>query len=394
MSWSRRAQIGLMASLLLIGTLVGSSIAQSRDPRLADFTMPGSVIIFPKFITGSFTVDGVPNQPRTEISIGAVCPPFQSCGQHDKVKIKLHWVCGTDENPLSSFICRETDFEAEFTLGGKIIFNTEGTTAPGNFIANGPLCPRGYLIAWVVNSTGAPEDQPIKYDALTGTAVLRETPTSVMAYKGVTIQAHPAWPHNTPLLRGGTAGDPALVFDGGIGHYQAITGVLIADIEFDKTTAPSHSTFLTLMTLDTRSNRPNHPTFVDFDVWNSAEVPFSHSTDFVCWQEIELMGISPFLTSGNIGSRKGVFRSKAAQKVAITNANDTPGPVTLIGLLEVQEGVGPASAPCLAGTGPFTGLPCIPIPSTSGNDRTFMYEMYNDGFVVPTSFYSTDMPNP
>jgi hypothetical protein len=139
MSWTRRAQIGLMASLLLIGTLVGSSIAQTRSSLLADPTEPGSVIVFPKFIRGSVTVDGVPAQPRTEFSVGVVCPPGTGlCAEKVTFKIKFHWVCGTDENPLSSFVCKEKNFEGFVTMNGKIIFNTEGITAPGNFIASTP----------------------------------------------------------------------------------------------------------------------------------------------------------------------------------------------------------------------------------------------------------------
>jgi hypothetical protein len=383
-----------MASLLLIGTLVGSSIAQTRDPRLADLTEPGSVIIFPKFIRGALTVDGVPAQPRTEISIGVVCPPGFFCAEGTKVKIKFHWVCGTDENPLNSFVCNENDFEAIFTVNGKIIFNTEGTTAPGNFISPAPPCNRGYLIGWVIDTL----DRPIKFDGLTGTAVLRESPTAVTAYKGITIQAHPALALNALITLATEGTGPAqtrgLPFTGAPGQYQAITGVLMGDIEYDKVTAPSHTTVLTLLTLDTRSNRPNFPTFVDFDIWNAIEQPFSFSTNFVCWQEIGLLALAPNALSGFIGSRKGVFRTGPAEKFAIGGVADTAGAVTLLGLLEVLEGPTAASPPCAAGTGPDAGnvLPCVPIPYTTGNERHVIYEAYNDSLAIPTTFWSRAIP--
>jgi hypothetical protein len=379
-----------MASLLLIGTLVGSSIAQTRDPRLADAQEPGSVIVFPKFIRGSLTVDGVPAQPRTEFSVGIVCPPgnpfHASCAELTKFKIKFHWVCGTDENPISSFVCREQDFVAFVTMNGKLIFNPEGTTAPGNFVASTPPCDRGYLIAWVVDLL----DRPIKYDGLVGTAVLRESPTAVMAYKGITIQADPAAAIQSVIATTTVNGVPgSLPFTGAPGAYQALTGVIIADVEYDKVSAPSHVTNLTLMTLDVLSNQPNYPTFVPLKFWSALEDLHSTSVDFVCWQEIGLLGFDPDLTSGNVGSRKGVMIAGPARKFAIGGINgDTAGPVTLLGLVDTLEGPTVASAPCLAGTGTTTPprTPCIPIERTSGNERSFMYEVYNDSIFVPTTF--------
>jgi hypothetical protein len=389
-----------MASLLLIGTLVGSSIAQTRSILLNDPTEPGSVIVFPKFIRGQVTVDGVPLQPRSEFAVGVTCPPNTGlCAEKVTYKIKFHWVCGTDENPLSSFICREQNFEAFVTMNGKIIFNTEGTTAPGNFVASTPPCPRGYLIGWMVDLF----DQPIKFDGLIGEAVLRETSTAVMAYKGYTIKADPALPPYTPATSKTPTpmalgvdplfGTPTLVFDGGPGHYLAPTGVLISDVEYDKTTAAtatttgSHSTNLTLLTLDTRSNQPNFPTFVPLKFWSAQEDLHSTSVDFVCWVEIGLLGFDPDLTSGQVGSRKGVMVAGPAFKLPIGGVFDTQGRVTLLGLVDTLEGPTAASPACLAGTGGgFPQPPCLPIERTSGNERSFMYEVYNDSVPVPTTF--------
>jgi hypothetical protein len=388
-----------MASLLLIGTLVGSSIAQTRSLILNDPTEPGSVIVFPKFIRGNVTVDGLPGQPRSEFAVGITCPPNTGlCAEKVTYKIKFHWVCGTDENPLSSFICREQNFEAFVTMNGKIIFNTEGTTAPGNFVATTPPCQRGYLIGWMVDLF----DQPIKFDGLVGEAVLRETGTAVMAYKGYTIQADPALPPYTPStsktptpITLGTSGNglQSLVFDGGPGHYLAATGVIISDVEYDKTTAAvagvssgSHSTNLTLLTLDVHSNQPNFPTFVPLKFWSAQEDLHSTSVDFVCWTEIGLLGFDPDLTSGQVGSRKGVMVAGPAFKFPIGGINDQAGRVTLIGLVDTQEGPTAASPACQAGTGAPNPLPCIPIERTSGNERSFMYEVYNDSVPVPTQF--------
>src|SRR5262249_20423031 len=104
------------------------------------------------------------------------------------VKIRFHYVCGTNENPLTSFVCPETDFDALLTVNGKLIFNTEATIPPGNFITPVPPCDRGYLIGWVIDSA----DRPIKFDGLIGDAVLRPSSTAVSAYNAIPIQADSA----------------------------------------------------------------------------------------------------------------------------------------------------------------------------------------------------------
>ena len=63
----------LLMPMLALAT---SAFAQARPVGLADSQEPGSVIIFPKFINmPSVTVDGQ-LVARTEIEIGAICPPL------------------------------------------------------------------------------------------------------------------------------------------------------------------------------------------------------------------------------------------------------------------------------------------------------------------------------
>ena len=87
--------------------LAAPAFAQVRDTRLSDATEPGSVIVFPKFINGSAYIvpESVP-APATELEIGVVCPKGVTCAEHQPVKIRFHWVCGTTEaNLAGSFIC-------------------------------------------------------------------------------------------------------------------------------------------------------------------------------------------------------------------------------------------------------------------------------------------------
>jgi Ice-binding-like len=315
---------------------------------LSDSQEPGSVLVFPKFIRGTVLVDGVVT-PRTEISVGAVCPPIIGssggplCDTFAPVFLNFHWVC-----PAVAGICHETDFHGRTTVNGKIVFNTEGTVAPGNFIVPTPPCERGYLLVWAEDANG----NPIKFDGLIGTAVLRESGTAVAAYTAIPIQADPALATGALIADFLTRG---LVFDGTPGHYAAVTGRIYGDVTYDKLTAPFRSTFLTLLTLDVKSNRVNTPTFVDLVFYNSQEQGVSTSTNFICWEEVQLTQIDTSLSGPFIGSRKGVVISGPAQ-------DSTGARRTLLGLVDTLEG------PVL------------------GNERMFIYGLSNDSVGVPTTF--------
>jgi hypothetical protein len=60
--------------------------------------------------------------PITELEIGVVCPKGVVCPEHEPVKIRFHWVCGTTEaDEAGSFICKETDFDITATVYEKIV---------------------------------------------------------------------------------------------------------------------------------------------------------------------------------------------------------------------------------------------------------------------------------
>jgi hypothetical protein len=360
MNWSKLVQRGLIGSVVLVGLFANSAMAQ-RSPLLADSQEPGSVIVFPKFVRGFVTVDGVP-APRTEFELGVVCPRGVTCPERQLIKIRFHYVCGGDQNPFNKFICQEVDFDATVTVNGKLVFNTEATMQfGGNFISPNPPCERGYLIAWVVNTS----DQPIKFDGLIGDAVIRESSSAVSAYNAIPIQAHPTVPGPGGLITLGPLGQ--LIFDGAPGHYQAVTGRIFGDVSYDRRVAVAplttlRSTFLTLLTLDVRSNRPNFPTFVDIDFYNVNEALLSTFVDFICWREVELSVLNPNLTEVGMGSRKGVFKTDAAFKEPIFGVFDDDGPVTLLGIVTTLEG---------------------PL----GSEREYSYGVFNDSKPIRTIFF-------
>lgn len=360
MHWTIKCARSLLL-LMPAFALAMPAFANDRDPRLSDSQEPGSVIVFPKFIQGTVRVDGVVT-PQTEIEYTVQCPIDleDTCGPHEAVMVRFHWVCPGGANT----VCRETDFFIPSTVNEKVVLTPDGVAYPGvTSIGTGQLapmaeCPRGYLIGWVVNPNTL---APIKFDGLIGDAVLRISATAVAAYNAITIQAA-AGGNQRDLI---TLVNGALSFDGLDNHYQAVTGTVLGDVKYVRqvgTGGTFNDTFLTLLTLDVKSNRPNNRTFVDFEFFagfNSQkgldENELSASTSFVCWQEFQLdTDIDENLNQTFMG-RKGTFEGEA---LTVDGA-----PVTLLGLVEVDEG--PAPEPL---------------------DRSYITTLSNDSVPVPTSF--------
>ena len=354
--------------------LAAPAFAQVRDTKLSDATEPGSVIVFPKFINGSAVPlpdGGV--APITELEIGVVCPKGVTCAEHQPVKIRFHWVCGTTEaNLAGSFICQETDFDVTATVFEKIVLVPDGTPQTGyatglptKTVPAAP-CPGGYLIGWVITPTS---DTPIKFDGLIGDAVVRTSGTAQAGYNAIPIQADPNLVNGAAVT---TNAKGALMFDGGAGHYQAVTGQVLGDVRYTGTVSGIFAQeYLTLLTLDVKSNRPNNPVFVDLDFFGGNpsnignENQLSTSTEFICWEEIAVDSINPDLTTTVMG-RKGVFVSAPATKVGIFGISDETGPTTLLGLAETQENYG---------------------------GRVSFSNLFNSSVAVPTRFLPTPSPN-
>jgi hypothetical protein len=107
--------------------LAAPAFAQVRATTLSDSQEPGSVIVFPKFIQGTVTLPEGGKAPISELEIGVVCPKGVVCSEHQMVKIRFHWVCGTNEADLAgSFICKETDFDINATVYEKIVLTPNG----------------------------------------------------------------------------------------------------------------------------------------------------------------------------------------------------------------------------------------------------------------------------
>jgi hypothetical protein len=320
--WFRIALVLLQA----LG-LAPAAVAEVRPATLSDSQEPGSALVFPKFIYnpgGSATIGG---EPRSEFEISVVCPPalrddtgcLPPFGAGFRVKIRAHWVCPGAQDLTGKFICRETGFDLLTTVFGTVAFNpanvgagafpvaawtapTGVNTPPTVFTPSVvaqrvpvPPCPLGYLIAWVVDAS----DRPIKFDALIGDAIIREPSGAVSAYNAIPIQAAPALLTSAAIPFPSGAG--ALAFDGTA--YQTLPARSASSLRFEQLPPPTPTppfttvrTNLTLLTLDVASNAPNLPTFVELDFYNANEYLLSTATEFVCWQEIRLTAIDPFLS--------------------------------------------------------------------------------------------------
>jgi hypothetical protein len=342
-TWRRVALVVLGAL-----TLAMPALAQVRPVGLSDSQAPGSVLVFPKFLAGT-TAHG---EPKSAFEIGITCPRGPEggpglCAEGTRVTLRAHWVCPGSQDPAEKYICEETNFDLVSTVTGTIVINPANV---GHVTQRVPLpsCPAGYLLVWVIN----PSDQPIKYDALLGTGVLRELDDheAVSAYNGIPIQANAAAATGTVL--------PSLLFAPD-GPYQAVTGQVQGTVTYDQVDhSPYAVTALTLLTLDVRSNRPNHPTRVDLDFYSEDEVLLSTAHEFVCWSTILLSDLNPNLTATGL-SPKGLVVSGQAEKFPIGGILDTAGPVTLLGIVETA--------------------------TWNGSVQTSSYSLYNNGVPVPTA---------
>jgi hypothetical protein len=220
------------------------------------------------------------------------------------------------------------------------LLTAEDAELPGDHLAPAPPCPRGYLIGWVIDPTTR---RPIKYDVLTGDAILRAPGGVIASYEAITIRADP----NLAIGAGITteidprSGTQALVFDGSAGHYQAVAESLPTNLVYHKLTGPlsSSGSFLILLTLDVRLNRPNYPTIVDLD-FRADQGVHALNWDFRCWTEIRNPNLDTNFTLAGTRTRNAVVISGQAVKVPDRAISDIPGPVTLMGLVPSDEGPG------------------------------------------------------
>ena len=372
--WSH---VSLVFALVLGLAMSGMANAQ----QLNNSEVPGSVIVFPKYIDGT-TKDG---QPKSSFEISVGCPVRSPGGvclfpEGFRVKLKAHWVCPSDQSFENKYICHETDFDLFTTVYGTISFNPANVGAPAGFPTSplsptvggvqrvpAPPCERGYLIVWAVDTT----DRPINLNALIGDAVIYDVNGSASAYNGIPIQAVGASAIPSALIAGG---ETSLPFTGAPGQYARLSNGIQSSVRFEAglKEGTAVTTDLTLLTLDVLSNRSNNPVFVDLDFYNANEFLVSTFTEFICWQQIYLTdvnGAEDFinrnLTAASMGTQKGLVVSGTAIKLPFVDVVDPAVFPTLLGM--VTTSVWP----------------------TDGHPYAYSYLMYHNNVYVPTFFVQT-----
>jgi hypothetical protein len=325
--------------MVALGTAM-PSFAQPPQTTPSDVEQPGSVVVFPKFTKGTVAADGV-TRVATEIEVRAQCPRDTSCPEGEPVKVRFHWVCPGSEDISAKHICKDAAFTVVLSVGGKASFSPEDPGLAADVIAAAPPCSKGYLIGWVIDPT---TDRPIKYDGLTGTVVLRDSRGAIDSYEAIAIPAEPNLAMRADIATDidSRTGSPALVFDGGPGHYQAVARAVPLNLEHHKFTGPlsSSEAVLIVLTLDVRLNRPNYPTFIDLDFAGDAGAHASASWKFTCWTEVQNPKIDANLTLAGARLRNGIVISGQAIKVPVAGISDIPGPVALLGLVPAEKGRG------------------------------------------------------
>jgi hypothetical protein len=363
--------------VLALGLVLPALAQQNNNSEI-----PGSVIVFHKFVAGTTSSRGGDPKSSFEISVG--CPvrsPGGAClfPEGFRIKLKARWVCPGDVD-RNNFICRSTDFNLFTTVFGTVSFNPANVGAPSTFptpLSPSPVqrvptppCPRGYLIAWVVDTS----DRPLNFNALVGDATFLDSHNALSAYNGVPIQAVDATAVPPALIAGG---ETSLPFTGAAGQYARLPNTIQGSLRFEAASGPSVTTDLTLLTLDVLANRPQNPVFLDLDFYNANEILVSSSTEFVCWTEISLSGVNggdfidANLTAAGMGTQKGLVVSSTAIKLPILDVVDPSVFPTVLGIVSTSVFQPPTFAN-------FTSRP--------GTTQAYSYLLYHDDIYVPTFF--------
>ncbi len=335
-------------ALLTLGTVAPAAAWVPVVDRgaLNDSQEPGSVLVFPKFRSGTVNTPDQGTIPITEFEISVACPKgsvgTSDCAFQKPVFLRAHWVCRGDSD---TGICQESDFDLMTTVNGTLYLTDQSLTSVN--LPNATVIPsppdgcrnggQGYLIVWVTDGSG----NPIKFDSLIGDATLRggsdsTCPTCLSTYNAIPIQAS-VYLNINDLTD--VNGDGKLQFDGN--EYQMVTGTIIGTVRYPGPTFAVSppvlqtgrvETLLTLLTLDVNSNLPNDRTFVNLNFYNEGEVLHSTAQNFLCYQTDRLDDIDSFLT--NSFGRKGLVVSEPAQQIRFDGSSV---PATLLGLIENIE---------------------------------------------------------
>jgi hypothetical protein len=337
-----------------------------RDPGLYTQGDPGSVVVFPKFLTGTVDSGDGTQLPMSAFEITTLCPSDADsqtyCGLHPTIALHGEWVCPGNLQDVNQ-LCTGNDFHITTTVNGTLWFDANGNllAAPAGTFGHvaAPSCPKGYLIVWVEASSTSVTPAPgtaISFNGLIGDAVLRPSNvTEVKAYNAVTIQSQ-------AITGNATQSSAQLDFNGSATNYQRVTSDLAGTVRYDDSTQGVR-TFLTFLTLDVALGQSNDATNASLLFFDQNEAPLLSTTStFLCWEEVELTtDLGSNLSAPN--AVKGLFFAHGS------DIFDTSSSRTLLGLIETEEVI-PSNA---CGFDPFREYAYLPyIDPNTGTNTSFI----------------------
>jgi hypothetical protein len=251
--------------------------AKPVSAQVADDNSPGSFLVFPKF--------DIRDATSTQLRIVNNGDNLRnSTGDVVDLKVKLNYVCPGVKH-VNEF-CAALDRTYTFTVNQTRIIDVAGDHPP---------CQQGYVIAYVLDPITS---RPVAYNHLTGSYHINE---------GAANSADNAIAIQSPFSDGSTLGsiNPTQLRIGG--DYSAVGTTLYTDF-LSSCESPANGSRLTLLTLDVLAGMQNPPAVVAIDFWNAAEVPFSTSSEFICWEDKELEDIDVNFLEDNLGTEYGSMK--------------------------------------------------------------------------------------
>ena len=261
--------------------LVALSIGLFATPSVSfaqvnDDNTPGSFLVFPKF-----DIRGDTSTQLRIVNNGENLP--NNTGDIVDLKVKLNYVCPGIKH-LNEF-CASLDRTVTFTPYQTRVIDVSDQNPP---------CNQGYVIAYVLSPTTL--GRPTSYNYLTGSYHVT-TGRSNEADTAIAIQS----PAAAGVVLG--TGTPLQLRFGA--DYNSVGTLSYTDFRASSAVAGS---ILNLVTLDVLAGMQNPAAVVFIDFWNSAEVPFSTSHEFICWTEKQLETIDLNFLEDNLGTTYGSMR--------------------------------------------------------------------------------------
>jgi hypothetical protein len=255
-------------------------VGLSEEPAVGA-NLLGSVLVFPKFDIRS----GASTQLR-------ITDTSQGPRGGTSAFARLNFVCpGTKADPF----CDVLDIDISFTYHRTVVIDVATELPP---------CDRGFIIVFAEGANG----NPVSYNHLTGSYhITSGTGPSARAEAANAIAIQSLQPAGTVLgAANANTGGLDLTFSTTSGaDYAALPAALHSD--FRAVTATSR-TILTLLTLNIISGADNPTARVNVHFWNTQEVPFSASHEFVCWDQVSLDQIDRHFTAVGLGTGNGALR--------------------------------------------------------------------------------------